>query len=40
MSERDVVVVVVNTQSAKLAREKEAGEIWKRWYMVSVGFLS
>jgi len=38
MSERDLVVLVVNRQSAKLAGEKAAGKIWKRWYVVSVGF--
>jgi len=40
MSERDSVVLVVNVQLARMAGEKVAGEIWKRWYAVSVSFLN
>ena len=38
MLERDAVVSVVDSQLAKLAGEKAAGEIWKKWYVVSVSF--
>jgi len=39
MSEWDLVVVVVNTQLARMAGEKVVVEIWKRWYSVNVRFL-
>jgi len=39
MSERDVVVLVVNVQSARMAGEKVVVEIGKQWYIVSVCFL-
>jgi len=38
MSERDLVVMLVNRQSARIAGEKVVVEIGKKWYIVSVRF--
>src|SRR5882724_11979164 len=38
MSEQDLVAMIVNTQLARMAREKAVVEIWKKWYAVSVIF--
>jgi len=38
MAERDAVVLVVNTQLARMAGERVVVEIGKPWYLVSVRF--
>ena len=39
MSERELIAVVVNTQSARMVAEKAVVEIRKQGYSVSIGFL-